>query len=409
MAETDTKKATGPEPARAPQQAAEIAAELPLASGLRARPAILHPVIFIVAFTMFGLLFATQESLNMHRAGYSSRLAIELGAWGTQYFMWGVFWWFAWRFAGTYIRDMRLTRILALGIPASLVICLVQQMIWVLLVPYIPMKSKPLPYWQHVAHTFNEDLVESLAIFWFGFFFIRGIGYYQRLREKESVAEQLETELANAKLAALRMQLNPHFLFNTMNGISSLMRTDVDAADEMLEQLSSLLRMTLERGEVQLIPLHEEIEFIETYLAMQEVRYAGRVTRRLSVDPGLHDALVPAMFLQPVVENAFAHGISKLDRAGELSIEVARDGERLRARVTNSGTGLCNGQSRGESRNGCGRGVGLENIRNRLQLHYGNDSAFSIRELDTSHVQVTICLPLQISTEVAENLAGYGA
>jgi hypothetical protein len=409
MAEIDSLKRDETAPEEALPRVAATAERLSPVSGLRARPAILHPAIFITAFTMFGLLFATQESLNMHRAGYASRLGIELGAWGTQYFMWGVFWWFAWRFAGATIRDMRLTRVVALGIPASLVICLIQQMIWVLLVPYIPMKSKPLPYWQHVAHTFNEDLMESLAIFWFGFFFIRGIGYYQRLREKESAAEQLETEVANAKLAALRMQLNPHFLFNTMNGISSLMRTDVDAADEMLEQLSSLLRMTLERGNVQLIPLHEEIEFIETYLAMQEVRYSGRVTRRMTVDPALHDALVPAMFLQPVVENAFAHGISKLDRCGELSIEVARDGERLQARVTNSGTGLCSGQSRAEGANGCGRGVGLDNIRNRLQLHYGDASAFSIRELDASHVQVTISLPLRISTDAIEDLARYGA
>lgn len=401
MAETGTSK----DRSKGAPQTAEPTDAVPLKGGARTRPAILHPLVFVAAFTMFGLLFATQESLNMHRAGYAGRLAVELGAWGTQYFMWGVFWWFAWHFAGSYIRDMRLSRVVAAGIPASLVICLVQQMIWVLLVPYVPMKSQPMGYWAHVAHTFNEDLAESLAIFWFGFFFIRSIGYYQRLRERESAAEQLETELANAKLAALRMQLNPHFLFNTMNSISSLMRTDVDAADSMLEQLSSLLRMTLERGSMQLIPLHEEIDFIETYLEMQEMRYAGRVTRTMRVDPGLHDALVPAMFLQPIVENAFSHGISKLDRCGELSIELRRDGERLQARVTNSGVGLRNGHSE----NGSGRGVGLENVRNRLQLHYGDASAFSIRELDASHVQVTISLPLQIATEAADDLAHYGA
>ena len=376
---------------------------LPRLAQPRTTPVILRPWIFIPAFTLFGLLFALQETLNMQRAGYASRPAIELGAWGTQYFMWGVFWWLAWRFAAPYIQDLSLRRILIVIIPASFILCLVQQMIWVLLVPYVPTKWGHMSYWQHVAHTFNDDLAESLAIFWFGFFFIRGIGYYQSLREKERTAEHLQTELANAKLAALRMQLNPHFLFNTMNSISSLMRSDVDAADSMLEQLSSLLRMTLERGNVQLIPLREEIDFIETYLAMQEARFAGRVTRTLSVDPALHDALVPAMFLQPIVENAFSHGIAKLDRGGELLIELNRDGRRLQARVTNSGKGLCNRPSE----NGCG-GVGLANIKNRLQLHFGNDSAFSIRELDPTHVQVTISFPLQIAPSAPEDLTRYG-
>jgi two-component system, LytTR family, sensor kinase len=404
ISETGTVKIEKTEPVAARPLSEDLAVALPQTGGSRSRPAILHPAVFIAAFTMFGLLFATQEALNMHRAGYAGRFGVELGAWGTQYFLWGVFWWVAWRFAGTYIRDQRLARIVALGVPASLVICLIEQIIWVLLVPYVPMKWQPTSYWQHVAHTFNEDLAESMAIFWFGLFFIRSIGYYQRLREKESAAAQLETELANAKLSALRMQLNPHFLFNTMNSISSLMRTDVDAADAMLEQLGSLLRMTLERGNVQLIPLHEEIDFVETYLAMQETRYAGRVTRKLWVDPALHDALVPVMFLQPILENAFAHGISRLDRGGELSIEVSKEGERLQARVTNSGKGLRNGHSE----NG-GRGVGLDNIRNRLALHYGGNCAFSIREIDSSHVQVTVSLPLQISTATVEDLARYGA
>ncbi len=170
----------------------------------------------------------------------------------------------------------------------------------------------------------QSDLVESMVIFWGAFFFFRGFGYYQQFREKETVAAQLQAQLANAQIAALRMQLNPHFLFNTMNSISSLMRSDIDAADSMLEQMSSLLRMTLERRDVQLIPLHDEIEFIETYLAMQDRRYTGRVIRTVSVDPELHDALVPAMILQPIVENAFVHGVSKLDRGGEITIEVSR-------------------------------------------------------------------------------------
>ena len=368
------------------------------------RPPMMHPAIFIPAFTMFGILFSLQQSLNMHRAGYHSEFLIEFGTWGTQYFLWGVFWWIAWRRAGRFIQELRPRRILTIVLPASLVICLVEQMIWVLLVPYVPQKHGPKDYWHHVVFTFREDLAESMAIFWFSFFLIRGIGYYQQLREKQSVAERLETELANAKISALRMQLNPHFLFNTMNSISSLMRIDIDAADSMLEQLGSLLRMTLERGDVQLVPLHEEIEFIETYLSMQDQRYAGRVRRTMSIHAELHDALVPAMILQPIVENAFAHGISKLDRGGELAIEAFKEGQFLMVRVTNSGRGL----RPDHGKNGVPRGVGITNVKNRLQLHYGENCAFSIREIDSSRVQVTISLPLQISTSSIESLTRYG-
>lgn len=391
-----------PQAAAMPQEG-EAAANILAPPSARRTPAFMHPAIFIPAYTMFGILFAVQESLNMRRSGFgSSWLGIELGAWGTQYLMWAITWWLLWRFGDRFIQDLRLSRIITVVVPASLVLCLIEQMLWVLLVPYVPMKQKHMTYWQHVGHTFTEDLAESLSIFWFSFFLIRGIGYYQRLREKESAAAHLETEVANAKLSALRMQLNPHFLFNTMNGISSLMRTDVDAADAMLEQLSSLLRMTLERGDVQLIPLHEEIEFIETYLLMQDMRYAGRVTRKLGVDPSLHDALVPAMFLQPIVENAFAHGISQVDR-GELSIEVRREDERVHARVTNSGKGL----RPGLSCNGNRRGVGLANVKNRLALHYDDASTLSICEIDPTHVQVEIVLPLQIAVTSAEPRATY--
>ena len=166
--------------------------------------------------------------------------------------------------------------------------------------------------------------MDSLVIFWAVFFLLRGIGYYQLYRETDYAAVQLETQFANAQLRALRMQLNPHFLFNTMNSISSLMQTDIAAADKMLEQLSSLLRITLERGDVQLIPLSDEMEFIEMYLAMQDRRFTGRVRQEVYVEPDLYDALVPAMILQPVIENAYTHGLSRLDKDGVIAIDVRR-------------------------------------------------------------------------------------
>ena len=366
---------------------------------------LMHPVVFVTAFTLLGTLFAAQEWINLVHMDYKNiRAADVFESWGVQYFMWGVICWALWRLFRSFIEEASVTRIVTVVFPISLITCLLQEMMWVVFFPHYPMNRPPMMYWQRVEFNFRGDLAESMAIFWGAFFFFRGAGYYQQLREKETVAAQLEVQLANAKIEALRMQLNPHFLFNTMNSISSLMRIDIEAADSLLEQLSSLLRMTLERRDVQLIPLHDEIEFTETYLAMQDRRYAGRVTRTLCVDPHLHDALVPAMILQPIVENAYVHGLSKLDRGGELSIEVSKHIRGVKALITNSGPGL-KGYGEGQSN---GYGVGLTNVRNRLRLHYGEACAFSIRQLDRTRVQVAIEIPLQLSASEEETVTRFG-
>ena len=277
-------------------------------------------------------------------------------------------------------------------------------MIWVAIFPQLPLGMPRMTFWHRVIFELDGELVDSLVLFWAVFFLLRGIGYYQLYREKEYAAVQLETQFANAQLRALRMQLNPHFLFNTMNSISSLMQTDIAAADKMLEQLSSLLRITLERGEVQLIPLSDEMEFIEMYLAMQDRRFTGRVRQEVSVESDLHDALVPAMLLQPVIENAYTHGLSRLDRDGVIAVDVRRQNAALMISVINSGQGLHPASSNGNGR----QGVGLANVKDRLRLHYGNDQAFTIEEIAQGKVQVTLTLPLQFSERPTGKLTGYG-
>lgn len=376
----------------------------PTVSGDRSLPVLMHPVVFVSAFTLLGLLFASQEWMNLRHSGYKMiSPALVFESWGLQYFLWGVFCWVLWRIYRDFIQTADLRRIIVIVVPVSILSCFFQEIVWVACFPQIPVDHPHMTYWHRVSYNFTGDIVESMAIFWSTFLVCRGIGYYQQWREKETVAAQLAVQLANARISALRMQLNPHFLFNTMNSISSLMRTDIDAADAMLEQLSSLLRMTLERKDVQLIPLHEEIEFTETYLAMQDLRYMGRITRTLSVDPELYDALVPAMFLQPIIENAFVHGLSKVER-GELLIEVTRNHEQLQAVIRNSGQGLRKGSAEAQ----VGHGVGLTNVKNRLRLHYGEKCSFSMIESDQTHVQVAILIPLQLSTHEVESLTRYG-
>jgi two-component system, LytTR family, sensor kinase len=371
---------------------------------MRTLPIFMHPAVFVSAFVLLGVLFALQDWMSMHLWNYHVGFLIVLEAWGMQYLLWGVICWILCWQLGQHIQTASLLCIVTRILPLSIVTSVLEEMIWVLCFPNLPLNHARMTYWPRSAHHLNAELIDNMVIFWCAFFLFRGLGYYQQLREKDASATQLKTQLANAQLRALRMQLNPHFLFNSMNSISSLMQTDITSADIMLEQLSSLLRITLERGEVQLIPLSEEMEFIEMYLAMQDCRFAGRVRQEISVEPELHDALVPAMLLQPLIENAYTHGLSKLEKDALVTVAAQRRGSSLTIEVTNSGRGLPPSPLDGGGR----QGVGLANVKDRLRLHYGNDQTFAIQELAHGSVQVTLTLPLQFSERQTRTFAEYG-
>jgi len=336
---------------------------------------------------------------------YNVSLMLLMEGWGAQYLIWGVLCWLFWLWLGPRIQQATLPWILSCAVPLSIAVSIGEEMIWVFCFPGWPMKRAPMTYWQRLQFELDGEFLDNMLVFWCTFFLIRGVGYYQKYREKEHAAAQLEIEVVQAQMRALRMQLNPHFLFNTLNGISSLMRTDVAGADTMLEELSSLLRITLERGETQLIPLSDEMEFVEMYLAIQHQRYAGRVIEQVRVEPELHDALVPAMILQPVIENAYTHGLSLLERNGLLTVEARREGSLVRLTVRNNGVGL----HPEFTRSAPGQGVGLANVRNRLQLHYGDEQCFFLDTAGENTVMATIMLPLQFSKSPTLKLAGYGA
>ncbi len=369
------------------------------------QPLVLHPLIFISGATSLGLLFALQEWMDSRFWNNHVQLSILLQAWGAQYFIWGVLCWIVWWTMRRHIYTADLKKMLLLFLPMSIFVSVLEEAIWVMLFPSLPMGKPPMPFLQRLSFHLDAELVDSLVIFWSAFFLFKGIGYYLRYREKERMAAQLQAQLANAQMRALRMQLNPHFLFNTMNSISSLMQTDVPAADLMLEQLSRLLRITLHRGDAQFIPLSDEMEFIEMYLAMQDRRFAGRVRQQLNVEPDLHDALVPAMILQPIVENAYAHGLSRLSANGLLSIDARSVGdEALRLTVINNGVGILPAVPPKS-----GSGVGLANVRERLQMHYGEDHSFSLSQIEGGRVQVVMTLPLRFAASPIEQTTGYGA
>ncbi|HYL62577.1 MAG TPA: histidine kinase [Candidatus Methylomirabilis sp.] len=222
--------------------------------------------------------------------------------------------------------------------------------------------------------------------------------YYFYLRIKREHAEQLDaaemqTKLAQAQLENLRLQLQPHFLFNTLNTISSVMYEDVRAADAMVTQLSDLLRLTLRTGSSQEILLSQELQITRLYLEIMQKRFEDKLRVTFAVGPGLENSLVPQLILQPLVENSLRHGLKESAAGIDISIGVHRDNGSLILQVADTGAGL--GALDGESV--LNRGLGLANIRGRLEHLYGAGQTFSIANRTTGGAEVTLRFPFHLT------------
>jgi two-component system LytT family sensor kinase len=226
---------------------------------------------------------------------------------------------------------------------------------------------------------------------------VYALDYYGRYRASEvnaamltARAAQLEASMTEAKLNALRMELNPHFLFNTLNAISGLVRgRAVDEAVQMLARLGELLRVSLERESAQQVPLERELSFLRLYLEIERIRFHDRLTVNMAVDPEALDALVPPLILQPIVENAVRHGVAKRPGPGEVGIRGTRQEDTLVLLVTDSGAGFpSNGGARRE-------GVGLSNTRARLEQMYGSRARMMLENAPDGGASVTIRLPFK--------------
>jgi LytS/YehU family sensor histidine kinase len=183
------------------------------------------------------------------------------------------------------------------------------------------------------------------------------------------------------------MQLNPHFLFNTLHAISALMHKDVEAADRMLTRLSDLLRLALDSSDTQEVPLRDELAFLERYLEIEQTRFGERLKVKMDIGPETGAALVPSLILQPLVENAIRHGIEPQALAGVVRLSACCEGDRLRLRVSDNGVGL-RGQPVTE-------GVGLSNTRARLQQLYGTAHQFELSNGSDGGLAVDIVMPLR--------------
>jgi LytS/YehU family sensor histidine kinase len=211
--------------------------------------------------------------------------------------------------------------------------------------------------------------------------------FYRRSREREHRSLELTASLAQARLEALKMQIQPHFLFNALNAISALVHKDPEAADEMIGALSDFLRLTLESSGEQELPLRRELEFVERYLAVEKVRFGERLRFSIEAAPDTMAALVPALLLQPLVENAVRHGLEPQLRPGTLSIRAQREGDALLLSITDDGAGLPKTHPSRE-------GIGLANTRARLRELYGDRARLELR--NEKGVSVRIALPYRV-------------
>jgi len=350
----------------------------------------------VAVWVILGVIYASPIYFEVRAAG--------MGHAASRIFSWGILTWLAWapltpaivwlarRFS---LVEETWKRNLAIHLPAFLLISALHSAaataINLGIKPFDNMGKSPAAFWPRFVSlmqgSFGSDLLVYGAVV--GAFY--AIDYYRKYREREFVATRLEAQLAQAQLDALRMQLHPHFLFNTLNSIVGLVRDNKNnAAVNMLVGLSDLLRHTLEHSARHEVELREEINFIKLYLKIQETRFSDRLEVEFDIDPATTRALVPNLILQPLTENALRHGIGRSADSGLVGITSAIADSHLRLSVYDNGAGLPDDwQMKGS------KGIGLANTAARLQQLYDDNHQFDIRNRDGGGVEVVILMPLR--------------
>jgi len=350
----------------------------------------------VAAWAMLGLINAGPIYMEMRAEGMGH------SAW--RVFSWGILIWLAWApltpaiiwLARRYsLLDGAWKKNVFIHLPAFALISMAHSaaaaFIMLRIDPFDTLRENPVSFWPQLLlrmqGSFRSDLLVYGAVI--GIYY--ALDYYRKYREREFLASRLEAQLAQAQLDSLRMQLHPHFLFNTLNSIVGLVRDNKNqAAVSMLVGLSDLLRHTLEHSSRQEVELREELNFIKLYLSIQEIRFSDRLRVELDVDPATLKALVPNLILQPLTENALRHGLGRSAASGFVGIRSAVEDGHLRLTVYDNGAGLPDDwQLKGSA------GIGLANTVARLQQLYEDDHQFDIRNRDNGGVEAVILMPLR--------------
>lgn len=344
----------------------------------------------LVTLIVFGTVGQNYVQITMRRHEAASFWKMML---------WPSVWWYGWAFIAPFFFQLarryplnsqtfsRNVTMLVVGCLAAFVVHVGLQV----LAMYLPRFSHIHPdFADALEHHTLSSLYLNVFIYWFIVGCAHAFGYYQQARERTLRTAQLESELTKAQLHALKMQIHPHFLFNTLHSISTLMYRDVRSADRMVTHLSDLLRTTLDRSEEQDITLEEEVRFLEKYLRIEKARLGDRLTVDMDMETGVKEARVPSFVLQPLVENAVKHGIAPYSHPGTIDVRAWAEGGHLRLQVADNGPGMPEGVSV------LGNGVGLSNLQARLTTLYGSavDMQFSVAK--PQGLVVDLSLPLRI-------------
>ena len=234
--------------------------------------------------------------------------------------------------------------------------------------------------------TFGSTLIAAMP-YWIFVAGYSGFTYYLRFKERETHSKQLERQLARAQLDVLKMQLHPHFLFNTLQAVSTLMARDVEAADRIILKLCDLLRMSLIRSARQEVTLREELEFLQGYIDIERIRFGDRLEVREEIAQDTLDAMLPSLVLQPLVENAVNHGISRIAAQGKITLKAVIENSSLIIEVRDNGPGLRSEHAKSPSR------LGLSNTRERIERLYGGRGSIELISPEEGGALVRLKIP----------------
>ena len=346
----------------------------------RRRQAWVETAIIFAAWTVFGLILATQTYMQATMAGRQPPWPTVLRTGLVSSSLWAcetlVIFWLARRVP---LEHKHLARRVGIHIVAATMLSVVRT---VFMIKALGPRPFNVVFWgSSSVNVLYYVLLLGIA---------HAVLYYERYREGERTAERLAAGLTEARLQALKMQMHPHFLFNTLNAISALIPDEAQPARRMVARLGDLLRISLEHEETQEVTLREELEFLQPYLEIEQARLADRLTVVMCIAPETLNARLPHLLLQPLVENAIRHGIAARIEPGrvQISTSVASDGGSLHLEVRDDGPGI--ERDKGAATR---KGVGLGNVQSRLEQLYGAEQHFALENHSEGGVVVTISIP----------------
>ena len=351
----------------------------------------------LVSIIFAGISYAAAIGENNKEFGFISALRLNL----VQFYVWAVLSPLVFRFSRRFPIEFRPLNVrnLLLYFPALISFAGIHQVIHLAVLWSItPRWRQKYPaltdcYRAYFAFGFYIDLIIALLIV----IAVHTLLYYQSFRASELAQSSLKTHLAQAQLRALKMQLHPHFLFNTLHSISSLVLEDPPKANSMIARLGDFLRLTVDNSDQQLVTLKEETEFLRCYLDIEQVRFGDRLTVTFELEPQTLSAQVPHLILQPMVENAIQHAIAPRSARGHINIEAKRLNSLLRVAISDNGPGISSNANLPWK-----QGVGLTNVRTRLRQIYGPDFRFEL--MNTKGGGVTAFMEIPFEREPNPNI-----